>query len=85
MNLIANDFFSLGVTLLKLREMEKIDRSKLNEKILINRLADDNLSSLIAILLNEDQIFRSELNKEFFVTHFSEEYQEYLQYTDTIT
>jgi len=57
--MIANDFYSLGITLLKLREMEKIDRSKLSEKIMINKLATDRLSVLITLLLNDDQLFRS--------------------------
>jgi len=57
--MIANDFYSLGITLLKLREREKIDRSKLSEKIMINKLATDRLSILITLLLNDDQLFRS--------------------------
>lgn len=50
--MIANDYYSLGITLMKLREMEKIDRSKLSEKIMINKLASDHFSVLIGVLLN---------------------------------
>jgi len=37
-----------------MREMKKIDRSKLSEKVLINSLASDRLSKLIAVLLDDD-------------------------------
>lgn len=76
--MIANDYFSLGVTVLKLREMEKIERSRLNEKIIINKLSSDRLSKLISLLLNEDQFLRSSLSLNFFIEMFPSEYKDYL-------
>ncbi|KAL4466980.1 hypothetical protein ABPG74_010577 [Tetrahymena malaccensis] len=78
-NLVANDFYSLGITILKLRELEKIERTKLNEKIMINRLSCDKLSNLITMLLNEDQVFRSSLSFSSFTEMFFNEYQDYIK------
>ncbi|EAR96986.2 tetratricopeptide repeat protein (macronuclear) [Tetrahymena thermophila SB210] len=78
-NLVANDFYSLGITILKLRELEKIERTKLNEKIMINRLSSDKLSNLITMLLNEDQVFRSSLSFNSFTEMFFNEYQDYIK------
>ncbi|KAL4510154.1 hypothetical protein ABPG72_010347 [Tetrahymena utriculariae] len=78
-NLIANDFYSLGITILKLRELGKIERTKLHEKIMINRLSCDKLSNLITILLNDDQLFRSSLSLSTFTEMFFNEYQDYIK------
>lgn len=67
--------------MLKLREMERIERAKLGEKILINKLAHDRLSKLISILLADDQVYRSQLSKDKITELFAEEYAAYQQLT----
>ena len=48
---------------------------------MINKLAKDRLSVLITLLLNDDQLFRSQLTQEYICKLFEEEYQDYITKT----